>query len=128
VDLLEGLRDATVFSVLDAKSGYWQVAMEPASVEKTAFSCHEGLFEYVVMPFGLCNAPATYQRAMNAILADVLYVFCFVYLDDVLVFSRTEAEHGRHLMAAEQGRDPAELGEVLLLPAPDCVPRPYRGR
>ena len=68
-DLLESLRGSRYFTTVDAAKGYWQIPMDPASIEKTAFSCPEGLFEFTVMPFGLCNAPATYQRAMQKVLA-----------------------------------------------------------
>jgi hypothetical protein len=54
--------------------------------EKTAFITHEGLFEFNVMPFGLCNAPATYQRCMDELLAEVKWTSCMVYLDDILIF------------------------------------------
>jgi transposase InsO family protein len=99
-DMLESLAGARVFSVLDAASGYWQIPMAEGDVQKTAFSCHAGLFEFTVMPFGLCNAPATYQRAMNYALAGLLWKFLAVYIDDILVYSRTPEEHRRHLAAA----------------------------
>jgi hypothetical protein len=74
--------------------------MAHADIEKTAFSCHAALFEFTVMPFGLCNAPATYQRAMNHALAGALWKFLAVYIDDVLVYSRTPEEHRQHLAEA----------------------------
>ncbi len=82
-------------TTLDAKSGYWQIRMEPGSVDKTAFITHDGLFEFVVMPFGLCNAPATFQRLMQQILSGL--AFCCVFIDDILVFSDTLEEHIDHL-------------------------------
>ena len=66
LDLLAGTR---FLSSLDLASGYWQVGMDPASMEKTAFTTHAGLFEFTVMPFGLCNTPATFQRLMEVVLA-----------------------------------------------------------
>lgn len=96
-DLLAALSGAKYFSSLDAASGYWQVPMRSADISKTAFICTEGLFEFTVMPFGLCNAPATYQRMMQSILSDLLWKCCFVYIDDILVFGRTFEEHNQAL-------------------------------
>ena len=72
--------------------GYWQVGMKPEDMEKTAFSSHLGLFQYNVMPFGLCNAPATFEAMMETLLSDLLWKKCLVYLDDVVVFGKTFAE------------------------------------
>jgi hypothetical protein len=94
-ELLDRLRGAKIFSKLDLASGYHQVRMDEASIPMTAFSCEKGLFEYRVMPFGLCNAPATFQSMMNEVLSGL--EFALVYLDDVLIFSTGEAEHLRHL-------------------------------
>jgi len=65
--------------------------------EKTAFTTHEGLFEFKVMPFGLCNAPAMFQRLMDLILAGVQWSQCLVYLDDIIVIGRTFTEHLQNL-------------------------------
>ena len=86
-DILNG---ANYFTSLDLASGYWQVALDPKTSCKTAFATHQGLFEFVCMPFGLCNAPATFQRLMQSILARLEW--CFVYLDDMIVSSTFE-EH-----------------------------------
>ncbi|EZG42671.1 putative reverse transcriptase family protein, partial [Gregarina niphandrodes] len=96
-DILSALEGAKYFSSMDAASGYWQVPMASNSIEKTAFICTEGLFEFLMMPFGLCNAPATYQRMMQNILKELLWRTCFVYLDDILVFDRTWEEHQDNL-------------------------------
>ena len=77
---------------LDLQSGYWQVGMKPCDMEKTAFSSHIGLFQYNVMPFGLCNAPATFEAMMETVLSDLLWKKCLVYLDDVIVFGKTFEE------------------------------------
>jgi transposase InsO family protein len=96
-DVLDALRDARVFSTLDLASGYWQLPVAPSDRPKTAFVTPSGLFEFNVMPFGLCNAPATFQRMMDVALADVKTKFALVYLDDVIVYSRSEHEHVEHL-------------------------------
>jgi transposase InsO family protein len=98
-DMLEALAGARWFTTLDAASGYWQIPMALDSIEKTAFTCYLGLFEYLVMPFGLCNAPATFQRLMNLILAGLTWNCCLVYLDDIIIMSRTFEEHLVHIEA-----------------------------
>ena len=95
-DLLDQLAGKTVFTTLDAKRGYWQIKVNEESRAKTAFVTHEGLYEFRVMPFGLCNAPATFQRVMQRMLSG-LDEFCNVYIDDILVFSRNLGEHKKHL-------------------------------
>jgi len=96
-DTLDTLCGSQWFSTLDLLSGYWQVEMEERDREKTAFTTHEGLFEFKVMPFGLCNAPATFQRLMNIVLAGIQWSRCLVYLDDVIVVGRTFREHLENL-------------------------------
>ena len=66
------------FSTLDLASGYWQVSMSPESVEKTAFATHSGLYKFVVMPFGLCNIPATFQRLIETVLAGLARDACMI--------------------------------------------------
>ena len=96
-DILSTLGDANYFSTLDLASEYWQIEMEESSRPKTAFAT-QGLFEFTRMPFGLCNAPATFQRLMQVILAGLEWKCCFVYLDDILVASQTFEEHLAHLV------------------------------
>ena len=86
---LDALTGSQWFSTLDLASGYWQVAMEEASIEKTAFLTHKGLFEWKVMPFGLCNAPATFERLMETVLGDMQWHKILVYLDDVVAFGNS---------------------------------------
>ena len=100
--LLERLGQATVFTMLDLTYGYHQIAMEETSIQKTAFCMNRGHFEFLVMPFGLCNAPVTFQRVMNKVFADNIGRFIAVYLDDILVFSRNLEEHWQHLWWALQ--------------------------
>ena len=90
---LDSLSGATYFTTLDLASGYWQVEVEEADKEKTAFSTLEGHFEFNVMPFGLTNAPATFQRLMECVLAGLVGEECLIYLDDIIVFSSTFKEH-----------------------------------
>ncbi len=96
-DALDAMYESTIFSTLDLASGYWQVEMDPEDREKTAFISEQGLFEFNVMPFGLCNAPATFQRLMDAVLAGLKWTCCLVYLDDIIIFSKTFDEHLEHL-------------------------------
>jgi hypothetical protein len=84
-DTLDELKDANFYTHLDLASGFWQVQMRDKDIHKTAFQTHDGLMEWVAMPFGLCNAPATFQRMMNDILRDFLHKFVIVYLDDVCI-------------------------------------------
>ncbi|GBG73266.1 hypothetical protein CBR_g12985 [Chara braunii] len=96
-DLLDRVQGCWYFSTIDLKSGYHQIAIRPEDQHKTAFQTRYGLYEFVVMPFGLCNAPGTFQHAMNRIFHDYLDKFDFVYLDGILIFSRTIEEHVAHL-------------------------------
>jgi hypothetical protein len=95
-DILALLGRAKYFTSLDLKSGYWQVSMEEHDKQKTAFSCHRGLFEFNKMPFGLCNAPSIFQELMSIVL-EGLGNFSTAYLDDILVYSATLDEHLKHL-------------------------------
>jgi len=99
-DILDQLGQSKCFTTLDLKSGYWQVQIHPDSRDKTAFITHEGLYEFRVMPFGLMNAPASFQRLMQRVFADLMteeQQFIAVYLDDVLIFSPTLEDHKVHL-------------------------------
>ena len=96
-DILDTLGQAKYFTTLDLASGYWQVELEPNSRAKTAFTTHCGLYKFNRMPFGVCNAPATFQRLMQVVLAGLEWDCCFVYIDDILVASKSFKEHLRHL-------------------------------
>jgi RNase H-like domain found in reverse transcriptase/Reverse transcriptase (RNA-dependent DNA polymerase)/Integrase zinc binding domain/Integrase core domain/Chromo (CHRromatin Organisation MOdifier) domain len=96
-DCLDSLGEAKVFSTLDANSGYWQIRVDPKDREKTSFICHAGTFQFRRMPFGLVNAPATFQRAMDVILSPVKWKSCLIYLDDVIVYSSSLEQHVKDL-------------------------------
>ncbi|GBG73245.1 hypothetical protein CBR_g12963 [Chara braunii] len=98
-DLLERLVGAKYFSKLGLKSGYHQIEIQPRDRYKTAFKTRYGHFEWIVMPFGLTNAPATFQAAMTTEFLDVLDRPVLIYLDDILVYSRSLDEHLEHLRA-----------------------------
>lgn len=92
-DALDALHGATYFSSLDMRSGYWQVPMHKPDIDKTAFTTPDGLYEFTVMPFGLSNAPATFERMMDTVLRGLRWSVCLCYLDDVVVYSATFSEH-----------------------------------
>ncbi len=90
---LDFLARGTFISTIDLARGYWQVAVAENSKPMTAFISHCGLFQFRVLPFGLCNAPTTFQRLMNSVLAGLIYKSCAVYLDDIVVASPTFEQH-----------------------------------
>jgi transposase InsO family protein len=96
-ETLDRLSGAQVFSALDLKDAYYRIPIKRGDEWKTAFRTRYGHFEYMVMPFGLTNAPATFQAYINKALAGYLDEFCVVYLDDILIYSKTTEEHARHL-------------------------------
>ena len=96
-DLFDQLQGAKVFSSIDLQSAYHQVRLKPEDVPKTAFTTPMGLFESLVLTFGLMNAPGTFQSVMNEVLGDVIGKFVLVYLDGVVIFSKNAKEHILHL-------------------------------
>ena len=92
-DMLESFYGSEWFSSIDLASGYWQIEIEEQDKGKTAFITFEGLYEYNVMPFGLCNAPATFQRLMHKVLGELIYKEAPVYLDDINIHTKTFKEH-----------------------------------
>ena len=105
-DLLDRLGKARYFSTIDLASDYHQIATKEDDIPKTAFRMHRGHFEFIVMPFGVTNALATFQRLMNKGFARELDAFILVYLDDILIFSKMKEEHLEHIwIALERLRD-----------------------
>ena len=96
-DILENLGKCSYFSTLDLAQGFHQIPVNKNSIEKTAFTVENGHYEYVRMPFGLKNAPATFQRLMDRILMKYLHKFYFVYMDDIVIFSKSLQELLQHL-------------------------------
>ena len=107
-DMLDRLSGSSISACLDLQQAYHQVRLSEEDVPKTAFTTPIGLFEYKVLPFGLCNAPSTFQALMNSVLGPELRHCCLVYLDDIIVFSRTPEEHVEHLRAVLQKLQDAE--------------------
>ncbi|KAK9805131.1 hypothetical protein WJX72_001062 [[Myrmecia] bisecta] len=108
-DALDALGGACWFRKLDLKAGYWQIPMAADSILKTSFVCRAGTFSWSVLPFGLSTAPATFQRLLDTVLSGLLNQICFVYLDDIIVFSATFEDHLRDLRKVFTALQQAEL-------------------
>ena len=128
-DTLEMLSESQLFSTLDLASGYWQVELEEEDRAKTAFCTNEGLFEFKVMPLGLCNAPATFQRLMDVVLSGLQWTSCLVYLDDIIVMGRTFEEHLSNLDSVvcphTWSRNEDQASKMFLPQGKSIVPRPH---
>ena len=96
-EMYDRLGGSKVFSKIDLRSGYWQVPLREEDIPKTAFKTRWGLFEYTMVPFGVTNAPAQFMNLMHDVLRDFLDRFVLVFLDDVLVYSRSVEDHADHL-------------------------------
>ncbi|GBN05574.1 Retrovirus-related Pol polyprotein from transposon 17.6 [Araneus ventricosus] len=106
-DTLDALNGSQWFTTLDLKSGYWQIEIRPEDREKTAFTTGQGLWQFKVMPFKLCNAPATSERLMETVLRGLSS--CLVYLDDIIIVGRTFEEHLNNLRKVFQRLQKANL-------------------
>ena len=113
-EIQDRLQGAVVYTKLDLRSAFNRIRMKEGEEWKTAFRTRYGLYEYTVMPFGLCNAPASMQRLINNTLREYLDVFCIAYLDDILIYSKSMEDHVKHVKMVLQ-----KLEERALLVKPE---------
>jgi hypothetical protein len=99
-DCIDSLGDAVIFTSLDCNSGYCQIPVHPEDRDKTTLTSHYGIYRFLQLPFGLRNAAATFQRAIDIILSGVKWKTCLVYLDDAIVFSQSKKDHLAHVAEA----------------------------
>ena len=96
-DMFDQLQGASYFSKIDLRSGYHQLRVRECDIPKTSFRTRYGLYEFVVMSFGLTNTPAAFMDLMNRVFRQYLDMFVIVFIDDILVYSRYEEDHANHL-------------------------------
>jgi hypothetical protein len=96
-DLFDQMRGARVFSKIDLRSGYHQMKIRQSDIAKTSFSTRYGLYEFTVMSFGLTSAPAYYMNLMNKVFMEYLDKIVIVFIDDILIYSKSESDHEEHL-------------------------------
>lgn len=108
-ETLQKLSKAVIYTKLDVIGAFNRIRMKQGDEYLTAFACQYGLYEYTVMPFGLCNGPATFQSYINGVLAEFMFDFCTAYLDDILIFSNSKKEHTAHVDAVLQRLETAGL-------------------
>jgi hypothetical protein len=112
-DLFDELRGACVFSKIDLRSGYHQLKVRECNIPKTSFFSRYGLHEFMVMSFGLTNAPIYFMYMMNKVFMEYLDKFVVVFIDDILVYSRSEEEHEGHLRLVLQKLQDYKLYDKL---------------
>jgi hypothetical protein len=100
---------------IDLRSGYHQLKIHPEDIPKMAFTCKYGLYEYTVMSFGLTNAPAFFMHLMNKVFMDYLDTFMVIFIDDILVYSKSEEEHEKHKLYAKLSKCEFWIDEVPFL-------------
>jgi hypothetical protein len=100
--LFDQLAGAKVLSKIDLRSSYHQIKIKPSDIPKTAFSTRYGLYEYLVMSFGLTNAPAYFMYLMNSVFMPELDKFVVVFIDDILIYSKTKEDHANHIRVVLQ--------------------------
>ncbi|GFX74679.1 retrovirus-related Pol polyprotein from transposon 17.6 [Trichonephila clavipes] len=108
-DTLDTLAGNTWFLTLDLKNGHWQVEIHPDDKEKAAFTMGRGLWQFKVMPFGLCNAHATFERLMETVIGRLSYKACLVYLDDIIIVGHSFEEHLKNIRPVLQNLKEANL-------------------
>ena len=116
-DNLDALQGSCWFSTLDLASGYWQVEMKEEDKPKTAFCTKYGIYQFKVMPFGLCNAPGTFERLMETVLRGMQWERAVLYLDDIILFSKDVPDHrrSRGSWALSSGQSSLETQQMPLL-------------
>ena len=108
-DILETLSESRIYTKLDLRSGFWAISLDEKTQEKTAFTTHLGLFEWLVLPFGLSNSPSCFQRYLQQVLNDYLWRFVLVFIDDICIFSKTTEEHEIHVQKVLERLDKHNL-------------------
>lgn len=108
-DVLSNLGKNNWFTVIDLKSGFHQIPLKESDMEKTAFSINHGKYEFTRLPFGLKNAPSIFQRALDDILRDYIGKICYVYIDDIIIFSQDEATHVENISKVFQTLNDAHM-------------------
>jgi hypothetical protein len=130
-DLFDQLQGAKYFSKIDLRSGYHQLRIKEADVQKTAFVTRYGQYEFTVMPFGRTNAPAFFMNLMNKVFMEELDKFVVVFIDDILIYSKSREDHEHHLrivlrrLRAHQLYAKLSKFEIWLLVREDSLPRAY---
>jgi hypothetical protein len=114
-DLFDQMRGARVFSKIDLRSGYHQMKIRPSDIPKTTFSTRYGLYEFTVMSFGLTNAPAYFMNLMNKVFMEYLERFVVVFIDDILIYSKSESDHEDNQLYAKYSKCEFWIGEVPFL-------------